>query len=929
MSLRAWPAVGAVLVSLAAVARPSGTCGAGEDAQPVGEIRGRVFDVHRGPAPGAVVEAHEAEVREVIPGEDEFPDPLGAAADLALGPPPSAALVAARALTAADGSFRLTGLRANVEYRVAVRPTAGLCGSAVLAAADTSPLGSIGLFLGPAKPLRLRVTGPGGAGCVAWVSARLETGEFWEPRRSVLGEWSVEDAATGADGSLALDAPEGGIRVTVLAPGVGLRRFFVLAPTEQVVDLPLADRGGGTISGVVRDEDARPVGGARLAWSSGSLDRRLVRTAVSDAEGRYRLEGLPSGAHALTRAIVKGLVLPSDQSVRWSAVGVVPGAVSTADVRLARGASVRGRVRREDGTPVARALVCLRFDEQAPHLPSRGTRTDAHGRFEFEDLLPSHGWVGVQDGDWVHARPPPAPRWAGCYGPWLPFQLRRPGAEFPVELVVRPRPPPARLEGIWDDPGPPPEPASLSGTVVDASGRPLAGIEVSPCGEPHATNGPPTGPTSDAPSVVTDPAGRFTFPSLRPNRYTLELFDGRMGLHPIRVDRRGARVVSPGEVWHDLAPGARVEGVVVRTLPTGEIGGTLSDAEGRPVAGATLEFEPVEGTHWRRRQAFAWTDRDGRFRSGGCPLGPCRASLVLPERCKLGTTLSGTLDARLVLPPDALARRVVRGTVLAPNGRPVPLARLGWSWEGTPVVGGRYAVSASVSESVRLYVSEAYDADGRPIEWMGDAEAEVAEGEDRADDIRLLPGSVVAGRVADPDGRGIAGAPVAVVAEDDDSCAFDESGLRIGPWALSDADGTFRFGGLHAVGLAVRVLPPGDWVTPPDAQAAPGATELRIVLRPGVAVSGVVRGENGDPFGTATLEVSWVRPAPGSVRPLIVDGYDGGAFSVMVPVDAESVTLRATSGRPNWPFPGAPSAVAEGVRPGTRDLVLELRQPPR
>lgn len=110
----------AVFAALAAVAHSSGPCGAGEEPQPVGEIRGRVFDPDRGPAPGAVVEAFEPEPRDVYPGEDDWVDPYAEAVERALGPPPGPARVAARASAAMDGSFRLTGLRANVEYRVAV-----------------------------------------------------------------------------------------------------------------------------------------------------------------------------------------------------------------------------------------------------------------------------------------------------------------------------------------------------------------------------------------------------------------------------------------------------------------------------------------------------------------------------------------------------------------------------------------------------------------------------------------------------------------------------------------------------------------------------------------------------------------------------------------------------------------------------------------
>src|SRR5690606_39229584 len=66
-------------------------------------------------------------------------------------------------------------------------------------------------------------------------------------------------------------------------------------------------------------------------------------------------------------------------------------------------------------------------------------------------------------------------------------------------------------------------------------------------------------------------------------------------------------------------------------------------------------------------------------------------------------------------------------------------------------------------------------------------------------DVTLSSGGAVAGRVVDPEGRGIGGAIVGTqpLKLDGDSETTRRLGRRIGPWVETDASGRFRLSGLE------------------------------------------------------------------------------------------------------------------------------------
>ena len=169
--------------------------------------------------------------------------------------------------------------------------------------------------------------------------------------------------------------------VTVLAQVI--RNGQVFAGTSQSV-APLVggttDVGtfqivldSGTVSGLVTDLQNRPVLSAQVRVVVGAD----VRTAVTDATGRYRVSGLVSGNVVVT-------VRDPATSLRGRATGTLVANLSTSvDVRLGPSGTVTGTAYRRDGVTPVGAGVTVRLSGPS----SQTVTTNALGGFQFDFVL--------------------------------------------------------------------------------------------------------------------------------------------------------------------------------------------------------------------------------------------------------------------------------------------------------------------------------------------------------------------------------------------------------------------------------------------------------------------------------------------------------------------------------------------------------------
>ena len=157
------------------------------------------------------------------------------------------------------------------------------------------------------------------------------------------------------------------------------------ADQRTIPPVTLEDAGG--IAGTVVDSTTgRPVEGAKVhaSWIE-AYGSTLVGTgwAISDAQGRYRIGGLPPGVYDLyLDASPRGKRFPAPAV---EGVRVEAGAEASADLKLVEGRRIHGTVVHvKTGKPMSGASVLC----SNPALPNSGHAgemaiTDEQGRFEF------------------------------------------------------------------------------------------------------------------------------------------------------------------------------------------------------------------------------------------------------------------------------------------------------------------------------------------------------------------------------------------------------------------------------------------------------------------------------------------------------------------------------------------------------------------
>ncbi|RZK91599.1 MAG: carboxypeptidase regulatory-like domain-containing protein, partial [Methylobacterium sp.] len=171
------------------------------------------------------------------------------------------------------------------------------------------------------------------------------------------------------------------------APGYGLGGVQVTKEGETfTIRLPKPV----AISGRLLYPDGRPAAGKAVVAHLDSLpteDGLFTLKAVTDADGRYRIEGLPQGARVRIASPRNGL-LKAQPFSDWSSETVLlprQAAFERPDIRLSAPARLEGRVTK-GGQGVAGAPVsAIAKDRQRRFM----TATDAEGRYAFDGLVPS------------------------------------------------------------------------------------------------------------------------------------------------------------------------------------------------------------------------------------------------------------------------------------------------------------------------------------------------------------------------------------------------------------------------------------------------------------------------------------------------------------------------------------------------------------
>ena len=646
----------------------------------------------------------------------------------------------------------------------------------------------------------------------------------------------VRSTVTGREGKAKLESlPPGPWNVTVHARG------FVTQPTRRVASGPIAVRleKGGVITGVVREGDGnRPIAAARVAVESGlstpeGWSAEATRNeAVTDAEGRFRLEGIGRAPVRLS-ARARGFGRAERSGVRAGA---------SVELFLFPGATLAGAVRDDGGRPVKGATVRAVGDTSWNAPPTE--RTDERGEFELA-VFPAGEYTVV-------AR-------EGGRAPGIASVVVEPGGEATVALTVS--------DGGY-----------VTGRIVDAAGRPLAGrvrLEV------FEDRGLPDF-ASDGVAAEAKADGTFALGPLPLGSLGIGVSAPRHASRRVdaQVPARG-RAVDVGDVALD--PGLAIRGRV-------------RDREGSAIAAATvraLRQEPGEAG-----EAEATSGPDGRFDLGG----------LRPGRHEVSASATGYATAYAAADAGGEPLDVVLDVGGAITGRVVDA-------EGSPVEEARVTAQADDRGPGRRHSARADEGDGRfllpdvapgayglGVQASGRGEAArsgvrvVAGRTTDVGTIALARGGTVQGVVVDAEGRGIPGATVhaerdanrrtsQLETQTGSTGAFELSGVPIGP--------------VHVVARhpSYAISSPVVAEVDPDKETPP----VRIVLARGGRIEGRALHRDGRPFTGGRVH-AWPLDRRASVGGWEAAPLDGDGSFVMEHVPAGRMKLDLMAFTPSSPM---------------------------
>lgn len=396
---------------------------------------------------------------------------------------------------------------------------------------------------------------------------------------------------------------------------------------------------------------------------------------------------------------------------------------------------------------------------------------------------------------------------------------------------------------------------ALAGTVrAWGSGRGIEGAELTFEHDGHAT------------TVTSGADGGFELVAGEPGEHVMALalapgflpFAPEWGHSPVRFTAR---------------PGVRVEGVVVYLVDEIRYVVEVVDADGEPVAGASVR---VFGAERGERTLAPLTETYATGEDGTVAItAPDDAVLEArhPEagrgRARVDTGVQVSRRARIALstevPPERAGDRAIAGRAVDGEGAPVPdarvLARFDVPGELHPERGattgddgafvlegldeGRYELTATAPGRARGRAVAAAGAEGVAIELA-------AEGRVRV-------------RVLDVDGEPVAAATIVV-----ERAMGDLEQETLAVVSGYDAEGAFDVGGLPLGPCRVVAVAPGFAASEPVsaiAAADPRPTEVRVG-RGGTILGRVVSGSDGHPIEGARVTLEGRLGASSSAVPV-------------------------------------------------------------
>ena len=379
-------------------------------------------------------------------------------------------------------------------------------------------------------------------------------------REPDLARTHLASARTDAEGRFRIEGwPAGRYEATVEAPGFVGRRWQPIDLPNEAIEYRLVPARACALAGRVwLPGGAGPAAGVRVRARM-SVDNVWVNAwqgSDSDAEGRFRIEGIPVSTTPVKGALqveadagargVGRLVLWAWSGETEASIDLMPVGGATLRLRVFDGSRGTGRPPVAGVRLVARSGIHMPQASQWPFEIERNGTTDASGVVEFHDLprqrvlvLPGGdewGWEVEKGYDAKIGEPPSEGRWE-------------------AEIEVYPR---GRVLGIVLGPGGDPVP----GARVEVQQH--SGLRIAPA------------------AARTGPDGRFA----------IEAVSSQVPI-VLRATADGFLPASSNSMF--IAPGSTAEGIVI-PLPVALAAflGRVVDEEGKPRPGVQVQAHPAE-----------------------------------------------------------------------------------------------------------------------------------------------------------------------------------------------------------------------------------------------------------------------------------------------------------------------------------------------
>ena len=501
-------------------------------------------------------------------------------------------------LDSGDGAFRLEDLTEGTwEVRVA-SPTFAHSEIRTVDVDPRAPAPELLFTLEPAATVRGKVIGPLGEpvpGAVVGVRVGLaeliRDRDLAEPPRAVTdaeGRFLLADVDPG---SVALVAQKLGLATS---EGVDIE----LASGEVREGVLLQLRRGALLTGEVLDRDGRPrTDRSVIVQSLPDYTTQIV--ASVDEDGEFRVEALAPGKWQLLA--IQDVLRRSPGDVQMEP-GEMLADLQRELVELADGeerhvvlggsedlqVEVTGRVTHL-GEPVGGAAVQFVSDGGVDGFRTRYATTESDGGFRAQLDRAGDYLVVVETYEAM-----------GLNG----------AVEFRRSLGELDEAP------VWNLELPT---ASLAGRVTDGRGSPLEGVRVSLVVDGGVRFGSFTGERYG--ETLTDAEGRYGFLHLEPGRYQV-LAGGALLGGAFGSSTQFGREVRDGV---EVALGEALEGIDFELARGGTLRGTVRDAQGDPVSGASVFVRDEQG-RVLERITLTVSDGSGRFRVSGLGEGRYTAS---------------------------------------------------------------------------------------------------------------------------------------------------------------------------------------------------------------------------------------------------------------------------------------------------------------